>query len=491
MGIFMVVDSGIDSDVLWHIKQGEVYLENGITTKDYLSWQPGLVWPTAEWLYEVIIYFIATYTGTIGFIIVLSLSLYSVYGWQLKKNGLKHPFWFMIIFAITFLFPRNMYNRPGEFQIILTMWIISCIIKNDKYLIFKSSALGLILGNFHGGQIIAVFAVMIIMLVCVYIHQFLSDKTDNIINKPITRIKNIQASIIATFISSLVNPMGIGIYTVGMKVPNMYSTKFITEWYTWDIDYLSGILILLVIISIAAQKDFKEYGLESIQILALICAFTILQIKTQRIAGYLQAIIIIFGYKYIMEFYETILIRFKIKRELDKKEEKPINLSRNSKIIYTAIISGIILFNLYYIMDSVKGVETFDKLVNKKTIYSTESIEYLKENEINTGLLNGYSSGGWLIWNDIKTFVDSRQQPFTIEIQNNNSLDELIKAVHGSQVSEDINSLCDKYNIDYILWNTGEMGYDISEDLVNSGDWEIAVESICSDQSKEYILKRM
>lgn len=40
-------------------------------------------------------------------------------------------------------------------------------------------------------------------------------------------------------------------YIVGMKVPGMYSTKFITEWQVWDIDYASGVAILLVIIAIA------------------------------------------------------------------------------------------------------------------------------------------------------------------------------------------------------------------------------------------------
>lgn len=72
----MVFDDAIDYDVLWHLKQGEVYLEHGVNTNDYLSWQSGLTWTTAEWLYEVLIYLITKYTGAIGFTVLLALSTY-------------------------------------------------------------------------------------------------------------------------------------------------------------------------------------------------------------------------------------------------------------------------------------------------------------------------------------------------------------------------------------------------------------------------------
>ena len=503
MAVFMVIDGELDYDILWHIKQGEIYLKNGITTKDYLSWQPNLIWTTAEWLYEVLIYIVSKYTGVAGFITLLGFSTYSVYGLQLNINDLKHPFIFIAIFGLTFLFPRNMYNRPGEFQIILTIWLLINIIKNDKKLVIKSAIFGLIVGNFHGGQMIISLSTMAIMLICTAIHQFLSENI--IIKETIEIIKRLQISIIVAFLFSLINPMGLDMYTVGVKVPNMYSTKFITEWNNWNIDYLSGILVILTIISVAAQKDFKKYSLESLQVLALLSAFTILQIKTQRVAGYLQAIIIIFGYKYLIEFYEAVhnkIIEFykSLFHGVFKMGSNDCNnenynnkgeRSKLTKVLYSVIITSIIMFNGYYILNSVKGIEDFNKLVLNNTEFSIKSIEYLKENKVDTKILNGYSSGGWLIWNNIRTFVDSRQQPFASEIQNNQQLDELIKAVRGPQVQEDIIELCDKYSINYILWNTSEMGCDISDDLVNSGNWQIVIEDVLNNRQKEYILKRI
>lgn len=41
-------------------------------------------------------------------------------------------------------------------------------------------------------------------------------------------------------------------------------------------------------------------------------------------------------------------------------------------------------------------------LVNSNTDFSLKTVQYLKENNINSGILNGYTSGGWLIWNDVK-----------------------------------------------------------------------------------------
>ena len=115
MAVFMVIDSGIDYDVVWHIKQGEIYASHGVTTSDYLSWQPGLKWTTAEWLYEVLIYLFVKYSGVIGFTALLALSTYSIYGWALKRSKYNHPFIYFLLFGVTFLFPKNIYNRPGEF----------------------------------------------------------------------------------------------------------------------------------------------------------------------------------------------------------------------------------------------------------------------------------------------------------------------------------------------------------------------------------------
>lgn len=531
MQIFMVIDGSLDYDVLWHIKQGEVYINNGITTQDYLSWQQGLTWTTAEWLYEVLIYLVQKYLGVIGFVLILALNIYQIYGWAAVRNKLNHPIMFMGIFAITFLFPKNIYNRPGEFQIILTMVLLNSILKNDKWLIVESALFGIFLANFHGGQMVTALAIMIIQLVCVGIHYIMGEDRQEDKEKAI----KLSIQTIVMFLTSLINPMGLDMYIVGMKVPGMYSTQFIDEWTVWNIDYIQGIFILLAIIQIAHSKEFKSYSLKQIQILAITSAFTILQIKTQRIAGYLAAILVLFCYDYIVELYDDVVKHLKclrvqqLKRKVLKvqqylqedqggqksesdtafwrqyKESLQENIeklqgdntnikkeiyTKKSVAVYCVLIAGMLLFNVLYLQSSVTS-NSFMDLVNSNTDFSLKTVQYLKENNINSGILNGYTSGGWLIWNDVKQFVDSRQQPFTEEIQGNTSLDELIHAVRGSQVQRDIQSLCDKYNIDYILWNTGEMGYDVQSDLVNSGEWEIVLQDECSNQSTEYILKRI
>lgn len=525
--LFLIMDRSPDYDLLWHIKQGQVYLTHGVTTQDYLSWQNGLTWTTAEWLYEVIMYLLTKYTGTIGFVLLLTFSTYSIYGWTASKNNLKHPIIFMAIFAATIFFPRNTYNRPGELQIVMTMWFLWQVLNNDKYLVYKSIAFGIILANFHGGQMITALAIMAIQIVCVGIHSLIGEEQEKTGDKQLA--KKLVIQLVQAFIQSLLNPMGIEMYKVGLEVPQMYSTKFITEWATWNIEYTSGILILLSIIQVAHQKDFKRYSLKSIQILAITQAFTIMQIKTQRVAGYLQAIIVLFCYEYIIELYEDILSKLKQLRikmiqrkivrvaeyieadEQDKnvwesyktgleskiqklsleKEERSA-FTKQSLAVYAVIIAGIIIFDCTYMITQIGSTRDFKSLIQNNTDYQMKTVEYLKDNNIESGVLNQYSEGGWLIWNDIKQFVDSRQQPFTEEIQgSNNQLNELLEAVNGPQAQKDIQSLCDKYNIDYIVWNTVDTGYDIQNDMVNSGKWEIVIKDMCKNQETEYVLKRI
>lgn len=49
-------------------------------------------------------------------------------------------------------------------------------------------------------------------------------------------------------VCNLLNPMGIEVYSVALKVPSMYSTMFIDEWQPWNIGYIAGVLVLLTII---------------------------------------------------------------------------------------------------------------------------------------------------------------------------------------------------------------------------------------------------
>lgn len=535
---FMVFDGAIDYDVLWHLKQGEVYLEHGVNTNDYLSWQSGLTWTTAEWLYEVLIYLITKYTGAIGFTVLLALSTYQIYGWALKKNGTSHPFIFLIILGITFMFPKNIYNRPGEFQILFATIMIYWALYDRNKLWLKQIIAGLFLANFHGGQVVTLLATLGIIDFVTLIHLVVVD--DSFIKENDKKIlKEITSQIILMFLASLINPMGIEMYTVGMKVPKMYSTQFIDEWQTWNIGIASGILILLTIIAIQTSQRFRKFNWRTLNTLAIISAYTILSIRTQRLAGYLQAFIILFGYNYIIEFYEWIQIkvaqqrvnslRLQLSREkpsdakddewelykdaLNARLDKMLNkltatrvisdtqevqtntvgraeTPTKSKIIYTVIYIGIILFDILWINAQAVDVKTFGDLADKNTEFQIEIVEYLKDNNINDKLFCGYTTGGWLIWNDVKQFIDSRQQPFTEEISGNTQLDDTLYAVRGNDVYSDMVKLFDKYDIDYVLWDSAELGCDISDKLVDSGEWEILVKASDTEQA-EYLLGRV
>ena len=535
---FMVFDGAIDYDVLWHLKQGEVYLEHGVNTNDYLSWQSGLTWTTAEWLYEVLIYLITKYTGAIGFTVLLALSTYQIYGWALKKNGTSHPFIFLIILGITFMFPKNIYNRPGEFQILFATIVIYWALYDRNKLWLKQIIAGLFLANFHGGQVVTLLATLCIIAFVTLIHLVVVD--DSFIKENDKKIlKEITSQIILMFLASLINPMGIEMYTVGMKVPKMYSTQFIDEWQTWNIGIASGILILLTIIAIQTSQRFRKFNWRTLNILAIISAYTILSIRTQRLAGYLQAFIMLFGYNYIIEFYEWLQIKVAQQRvnslRLQLSREKPSDAKDNewelykdalnarldkmlnkltatriisdtqevqtntvgraetptkSKMIYTVIYIGIILFDILWVNAQTVDVKTFGDLVDKNTEFQIEIVEYLKDNNINDKLFCGYTTGGWLIWNDVKQFIDSRQQPFTEEISGNTQLDDTLYAVRGNDVYSDMVKLFDKYDIDYILWDSGELGCDISDKLVDSGEWEILVKASDTEQA-EYLLGRV
>lgn len=499
----------IDPDLLWHWKEGERYLESGISTLDHFSWQPNLIWTTAEWLYEVFIYKFTNLFSVTGFVWLLAFTFWVIPAYSIKRNGLKHPFIFIAVFGIIALFPRNMYNRPSEFSTIILLILIykfiydrgnrrSDIVKDIKTVtLFTLSSI--FLANFHGGSLITLYAVMLIVVAISFIHGLMFK---------LTRVVDWHRAIVGLitivvgFLASLLNPMGFEMYKVGALVPNMPSTKFINEWQPWDMSLFNGVVILSMILMLGFSKRFKNLERDTLSVTAIICAFTILSIRTQRVATYLAGLIILFGIPYINEFYEYIVSKVfnrcytnhtghEIKSESSAEDSKQMTVT--NKVLYMIIWAILLVFSIYWIQSGIpESQNTIDKMVAEGSQMSTEMIPYLEQEgvDMDTKIFTGYTSGNWLIWNGYPSFVDSRQQPFTPEIsEGNDSLNDFIKIIVSHQQAEDAMALFDKYDMEYVYWSVDEMGSDISNKLIASGEWEEVVH-IKTSKHNEYLFKR-
>lgn len=490
--------SKIDNDILWHIKLGENILTNGISIKDSFSWQQGLYWISQEWLFDIYIYFIVTYLGNIGFIISMALTYFLVMLISYKENkNFKSIILFSLFLMSRNLFNQNLFNRPSIYSIILIMILIKTLLDemSTKQKIIKTSIISILLANIHGGCLVT-------CLLLIFIVTFL-DLCLLLLNK--SNKQNILKDIIlfiTVLVTGFINPYGIKIYEVGLKGPLLDSCKFISEWKSVSFENLSEIIMiiftLIVIIAIVDSKNFKELDRKAFLSLGLTCALLIGGLMSIRGLMLLSTIIIIFDYKYFEEFYFKYIEKIKIINKL--REHKIYTEITETLKQYIFII--LIVFTFILIKDNLYLVNnnSFNEHIENTSKYSYKIINYIKDNlNEQDAILNSYSTGNYLLYNDCKVFIDSRQHPFTKEFQGNNSLDDYLKIVSSKNYYKTLMKLCNKYDIEYIFWSGEiEVGYDVKEDFLE--DWEVLIEdkvtakTIDSSQTyynyNQYLFKR-
>ena len=79
---------------------------------------------------------------------------------------------------------------------------------------------------------------------------------------------------------------------------------------------------------------------------------------------------------------------------------------------------------------------------------SDNMITYLQERDAK--LLNGYDTGNYLLWNDIKVFVDTRQHPYVKEFGELTAVDDMFD-MSNTKNKRVMDAYFDKYDFDTVL----------------------------------------
>jgi hypothetical protein len=434
----------LDTDILWHLKIGEEIVKTkSVSTVDTFSWQEGLQWINYEWIYDIIIYIIVKLFDIKGFGILFIINSTLLYLYAASENKCYNKALYVItVVATTLAFPRNYGNRPSEFSIWIAILVIAVHKKisiEDKKSEFKKDLLiamiSLFTANFHGGMIATILIMLIVVilaeqLVDVYNKEF---KLENLLNG--------LEELIVYIAAALINPAGIKMITNSFRLASVNSTKYIEEWTSADNNYKLTFIVLLTAISFGYKLIKSKYNKEVVVNIALMCALLMAGLRMQKAFLVYEYIWLIYGYTYLEDMIYEIL-RITKKKSIDNRDYKRWRVYKPA-LVAILVTCTIICYD---------EPESFEQYVNNTT--SMEIIDKLKELPEGTRILSGYTEGNYLIYNDIKCFIDSRQQPYIKEFGKNSSLDDTIEA-RVSFSRETVKGFIDKYSFDYIWTSEG------------------------------------
>lgn len=434
IGVYLIgASKSIETyDYWWHIKAGEYICNTAhVPIKDVFSWygvENDLEWTSHEWLSEVLLYIpyklFGQSSGYIVATVLLVLTGITIYIFNkesYKKNLVFSIMWTILGVIITM---QTFNPRPHMFSFILfliTLKVVFNFIKRENYrLIWIVPVISLLWGNLHGGSSNLPYIICIIAII-----TGLTEKDYGFVKfdkLPKNKLKTLIITSVLSVIALMFNPHGFDM--IFYPYTNMGDTlmlNVIQEWRAPDLKILGDYpiyILMFIIYAILLIKTKTINGMDLVYILA----FTFLTLRSVRFSPFLYAV-----------------STFTIFSSIDNKEwdEKLFSI-------------GAVLLGIMFIIMSMPSIrDSYDKFSNMKLIESS-IIEDVKNNDFER-IYNAYELGGYLIYNDIKPFIDGRADMYSKNI---------LKDYHiMNDMILNARDLIEEYNFDSFLVENGTAIY--------------------------------
>lgn len=400
----------MQNDLFYDLKLGDLILKNGINLKDSFCFIP-LDYTHPHWGFDVIVALIYnhfSFKGIYFFVMLLfAIILFLFYKTSNQMNENNK------ILSFVFLFLVSNFLRPGitaRSQIfsyiffIIQIYLLESFVKtkNKKYL-FALPLLSLLLANIHGTIWVFQF-ILFLPYIAEHIFYLIGKRKKIKINvssnklyiEDVSHLKKLYPFIFASFVVGLFTPsFGIAC-TYFIKIMQTNTISILLEHQPTVLAsnplYLIFLIFLLFLFILTKTKiKFRDFLM--IGGLVFMSLFSIRHILLFASIG------LLFVSRYLSDIV---------------KEE-----SEATCFILYSYITKPLLALLICLCLIISGFRNY-KINEKKDYFSKEdypilAVHYIKENldYQNIKLYNNYNEGSYILFNDIKVFIDSRSDLYT------------------------------------------------------------------------------
>lgn len=382
--LFLVSFINKEFDYFWHIKAGEFMVNNKTILKsDIFSWiVNGKSWMSHEWLFEVIIYSLKLVIGKFNIVVytfinifLLSLSFFL----PNKKSYLKNIPFSLLWLSFMMILIGFVQARPHLISynlLALTVYLSYDLYHDeDSKKVLFLPIISLIWANVHGGSSNLSYMIPFIFIFC-GVFNFSFDKIES---KRLSKKQFAKYFVVSIFcmLSLCINPHGIKmLFYPYQNMNDSFMLATISEWQPTNLSNLSHIPYLVLVIIIIFVYLFSRK-------------------KIRLIDFFLFGFAVFLGFKSIRFWpFVYIITTYNIFYYIgERKQDKGTDL----------ILAFIIVM---FLVMAVSNRGNVIKNVNHKVL-NDKVIEYLNDNKPKR-LYNYYDYGGYLIYKDIKVFVDGR-----------------------------------------------------------------------------------
>lgn len=382
-----------EGDSYWSVKAGEYMVTNRgfLTGVDPFSWtgaETGTVWMAHSWLSNVLMYLLWVVCGhnmalasqLWNFLLYFPMLLLAsgAYKYNPKKpEAISTLTWFVLLTLSIFLLPYTFRAQNAGlllYIIMLRMFLATTENENSKALWFFP-VLIVLWANLYGGLIWLPFVYAVTYFICSFV-KINSGKIVYVQRSQLYRIKMAYAAV-TSLVCGCLNPYGVQLYLYPITENTAYTKEGVQEWASASLDILPFFILGVVIIIAMLLLTEKKYSLEE---LIPICSASMMTFLYVHFRGYFAIALILFLASSDARWFS----RWQF-RPLDRL---PILIFIAALPVVLSVASSAITRPGY--MQLSEELTEAIKAASPQRIY------------------NDYNIGGYLIFEDIPVFCDSR-----------------------------------------------------------------------------------
>lgn len=443
----LFVSTPTDSDLFWHLRYGQIMLEEGrLPFFDEFSWTfPSYPWANSYWLSDIFIYggykFLGILPLTFIFALIGALAfVFLAYFAQEKKR----PFLFILIVLLSGSLAIDFVRiRAQAFSILFFSLLLIFLLKNfyrKKVTFFLLPPFFALWANIHSGFILGFIFVGLFLIF---------EAISCLAKKDRSHLKELTPLFVSFIISiptTLLNPYGIFLWqTLWGDITSGSMWKDLIAWQPTPFLFKQSILLVSTIIF--ALFSFRDH-------------FT--KIPFSFLASSFIALFLGINSFFFLPVWGLFFCYLVLAYPPQFFNQKNIAKYLSSYIVIAAIFLILATFsNLYASVWS----SYHPREVEKRKGYPFDGLLFLQSQKAKN-IFNEYSWGGYMIWYapDLKTFVDGRMPGW--KRGERRIFSDYLKIIRGSDKGR---RLLEDYGVSWVLIGKNTQ---LEEKILSGGRWK-------------------
>lgn len=450
----MAVRETLDPDMWWHLRTGQLILQEGIPHNDTFSFTvPDHEWITHEWLSQVFMWGIYRVAGLEGLMVTFAL-LIALAFWLVYLCSAGRPFLAAFVVLLAALASAIVWGaRPQIFNLLLTAAFVYIIERYrakqvGKRAVWLLPLLTILWANLHSGYLLG------IVLLATYttgeaLQQWLRPSDEQTLSW--MDVRQLGLATVASFLAAVVNPNGpeLWIYpffTLGSQAMQTY----IQEWHSPDFHLayfwpFAGMMAL----GVAGWLFSRERPTFS-EILLFLGTAAAGLISARHVPLFAVVSAPIVARHVLGSFTQS-----RVYPLLSGRAPEPALNRMLARLNWVILLLALCAASVW----TANKMTGNDEAIRKT--YPVAAVDFLEQ----AGLMqargyNSYNWGGYLIWRGIPVFVDGRADVY--------GDDFLFYYLQTYKVEDKWTQPLDDFDVEYVLV---ERAGALSTLLTTSGEW--------------------